>query len=191
MYGFGDVANPAKDTVDLMEEMLMIYFADLAAETNKLSPGNKIKLGDILHALRNDPKKLTRAQELIAMTKEIKDAKRLSAGPAARIASTSKCQLLTSIVMCNQFVSLSVRIQALLDEVVGPRKDVAMDRLETQKLLETVQTVLGQWETEPEEWKQQHPRFFHTLTVLQEAAAKRAFYEVLDWLEELFWRKTR
>ncbi|KAJ3299609.1 Transcription initiation factor TFIID subunit 13 [Borealophlyctis nickersoniae] len=77
MYGFGDVTNPAQDTVELMEEMLMIYFADLAAEINKVSTGNKIKLSDILHALRNDPKKLGRAQELIAMSKEIQEAKRL------------------------------------------------------------------------------------------------------------------
>lgn len=31
MYGFGDVANPADDTVELMEELLVQFYSDLVS----------------------------------------------------------------------------------------------------------------------------------------------------------------
>ncbi|KAJ3011718.1 Transcription initiation factor TFIID subunit 13 [Thoreauomyces humboldtii] len=73
MYGFGDVPNPSADTTDLMEELLLTYLADLCSQ---IPSNRKPKTTDFLHALRNDPKKLARAHELLALDQDIKNARK-------------------------------------------------------------------------------------------------------------------
>lgn len=46
----------------------------------KTSATSRVKTVDILFALRNDTKKLSRAKELIAMEKELKDARSMLDG---------------------------------------------------------------------------------------------------------------
>ncbi|KAI9202175.1 transcription factor TFIID complex subunit Taf13 [Polychytrium aggregatum] len=76
LYGFGDVINPAPDTVDLMDEMLQEFIVDLCLEAMK-SSNNKVLLNDFLFALRHDPKKYARAHELLEMAKKIARDKRI------------------------------------------------------------------------------------------------------------------
>ena len=73
MAGFGDVGKPSSDSVLLMEEMLMDYIHDLCTETQ--SQSKTVRTKNVLFALRNDPKKLARAQELLKMEAELKAAR--------------------------------------------------------------------------------------------------------------------
>ncbi|KAI9101103.1 transcription initiation factor IID, 18kDa subunit [Phlyctochytrium arcticum] len=73
MYGFGDVSNPSPDSVDLMETMLNTYILDLCESAAAINP--KPKTNDFLHALRKDPKKRARGQELLALDKDFKRAR--------------------------------------------------------------------------------------------------------------------
>ncbi|KND00397.1 uncharacterized protein SPPG_04720 [Spizellomyces punctatus DAOM BR117] len=73
MYGFGDVAHPSQDSVELMEEMLTTYISDMCEKVQSINP--KPKTADFLHVLRRDPKKRARAHELLALDKELKRAR--------------------------------------------------------------------------------------------------------------------
>lgn len=93
MYGFGD-ENPAADTVSVMEELLIEHITDIVSypappsepssrRTDTVSRGKctqaqristnrgKIKVEDFKFALRKDPKKLARVEELLFMTEDI------------------------------------------------------------------------------------------------------------------------
>ncbi|KWU47144.1 TFIID-18kDa-domain-containing protein [Rhodotorula sp. JG-1b] len=74
MYGFGD-DTPAPDTIAMMEELVIDHITDIA--TNRVSTNRgKIKVDDFRFALRNDPKKLARLDELLFMQEEIARARR-------------------------------------------------------------------------------------------------------------------
>ncbi|KAG0659016.1 hypothetical protein C6P46_005401 [Rhodotorula mucilaginosa] len=74
MYGFGD-DTPAPDTIAMMEELVIDHITDIA--TNRVSTNRgKIKVDDFRFALRNDPKKLSRLDELLFMQEEIARARR-------------------------------------------------------------------------------------------------------------------
>ncbi|KAG9049685.1 hypothetical protein FS837_009449 [Tulasnella sp. UAMH 9824] len=77
MYGFGDDPNPAPDTVNVMEEILMEYIADVCATSLKTSRKHTIKLEDLRRALSRpaDSKKLARMEELLFMQEDIKRAR--------------------------------------------------------------------------------------------------------------------
>ncbi|CAG8440345.1 7602_t:CDS:2 [Ambispora gerdemannii] len=68
MYGFGDVPNPAPDTVNVLEEMC-IKASQVAGSRNK------VRVEDFKFILRNDPKKLARVEELLYMSEDIKKAR--------------------------------------------------------------------------------------------------------------------
>ncbi|ORY44304.1 TFIID-18kDa-domain-containing protein [Rhizoclosmatium globosum] len=71
MYGNGDVLNPAEDTADVMEDMLLMFIEDLCTKTLQASSNGRLKLTDLTYVLRKDPKKLGRVLELIALDKEL------------------------------------------------------------------------------------------------------------------------
>ncbi|KAG9019636.1 hypothetical protein FRB90_011982 [Tulasnella sp. 427] len=77
MYGFGDDPNPAPDTVNVMEEILMEFIADVCATSLKTSRKHTIKLEDLRRALSRpaDSKKLARMEELLFMQEDIKRAR--------------------------------------------------------------------------------------------------------------------
>lgn len=95
MYGFGDDRNPANDTVNVMEEILLEYITDVVRILNLLSdlslsefvlqcqqaagPSKKLRLSidDLRRALSNpaDAKKLARMEELLFMQEDIKRAR--------------------------------------------------------------------------------------------------------------------
>ncbi|KAH9952223.1 transcription initiation factor IID, 18kD subunit-domain-containing protein [Amylocystis lapponica] len=77
MYGFGDDRNPASDTVNVMEEILIEYIVDVCQTA--LAPGRKSRLSieDLRRALSRpaDAKKLARMEELLFMQEDIKRAR--------------------------------------------------------------------------------------------------------------------
>ncbi|KAJ3322333.1 Transcription initiation factor TFIID subunit 13, partial [Blyttiomyces sp. JEL0837] len=75
MYGYGDVPNPADDSAEVMEDLLMLYLRDLATKMVKVSTGKRIKVSDLLHVLRKEPKKLIRVHELLSAERELSKAK--------------------------------------------------------------------------------------------------------------------
>lgn len=80
MYGFGDVRNPRPDSVELLEDMVLEYITDLclqASQSGSLRPNGKIKTDDFLFALRKDPAKLSRAQELLVLNDDLIKARKV------------------------------------------------------------------------------------------------------------------
>ncbi|KAJ3787833.1 transcription initiation factor IID, 18kD subunit-domain-containing protein [Lentinula aff. detonsa] len=77
MYGFGDDRNPANDTVNVMEEILVEYIADVCQAA--AGPGRKSRLSieDLRKALSRpaDAKKLARMEELLFAQEDIKRAR--------------------------------------------------------------------------------------------------------------------
>jgi len=75
MYGFGDAAQPNKETIELMEELLVDYIAEIASAAHKVSSNKrKMKLEDVRFALRSKQtsKQLSRADELVKAAAEVK-----------------------------------------------------------------------------------------------------------------------
>ncbi|BGP40442.1 hypothetical protein JCM10450v2_004424 [Rhodotorula kratochvilovae] len=76
MYGFGD-DHPAPDTLAFMEELVVEHITDICMQAHMISTNRgKIKVDDFRFALRRDPKKLARIDELLFMQEEITRARR-------------------------------------------------------------------------------------------------------------------
>ncbi|KAJ3244316.1 Transcription initiation factor TFIID subunit 13 [Chytriomyces hyalinus] len=80
MYGYGDTFNPADDTVDVMEDILLMFLEDLCTKALKCSTSNRLKLTDLTFVLRKDPKKLGRVLELITAERELAKARFSASG---------------------------------------------------------------------------------------------------------------
>lgn len=77
MYGFGDVINPADDTLEMMEDILMMELERILSRILQHNPNSKIKPSDLMFAIRDDARKCARAHELIRLEKEIKVARKI------------------------------------------------------------------------------------------------------------------
>jgi len=77
MYGFGDDRNPANDTVNVMEEMLIEYITDVCQTATGESKRARLSIEDLRRALSRpaDAKKLARMEELLFMQEDIKRAR--------------------------------------------------------------------------------------------------------------------
>ena len=63
MYGFGDDSNPLESTTQLMEQYLIEFISNLSGRAfNRSMRGGheSIQLPDVIHYLRDDPKKFYR-----------------------------------------------------------------------------------------------------------------------------------
>ncbi|KAF8430196.1 transcription initiation factor IID, 18kDa subunit [Tirmania nivea] len=79
MYGIGDDPNPLQESVELLDDLVTEYIVDMCHEAAKMATHarrNKIKVDDFKFALRRDPKKLGRVEELLLMSKVIADARK-------------------------------------------------------------------------------------------------------------------
>ncbi|KAL8293581.1 hypothetical protein RQP46_000282 [Phenoliferia psychrophenolica] len=75
MYGFGD-DHPSADTVTMMEELLIDHITEVCGQAQRVSTNRgKIKVDDFKFALRKDPKKLARVDELLFMAEDIARAR--------------------------------------------------------------------------------------------------------------------
>ncbi|TFK29963.1 TFIID-18kDa-domain-containing protein [Coprinopsis marcescibilis] len=77
MYGFGDDRNPSNDTVNVMEEILIEYIADVCQVAGANSKRSRLSIEDLRKALSRpaDAKKLARLEELLFMQEDIKRAR--------------------------------------------------------------------------------------------------------------------
>jgi len=87
MFGFGDDANPLPQSVALVEDLVVDYLqrvlhgaADACEERNRHTKRGveapRVKERDVLFVLRKDKRRLQRAQELLEVYEEQKDAKK-------------------------------------------------------------------------------------------------------------------
>ncbi|KAJ7774575.1 transcription initiation factor IID, 18kD subunit-domain-containing protein [Mycena maculata] len=77
MYGFGDDRNPANDTVNVMEEILLEYITDVCQTAGAQTRRVRLSIEDLRRALSRpaDAKKLARMEELLFMQEDIKRAR--------------------------------------------------------------------------------------------------------------------
>ncbi|KAF8522277.1 transcription initiation factor IID, 18kDa subunit, partial [Hysterangium stoloniferum] len=77
LYAFGDVKEPAIDTVDVLEEILMEYLVDVCHTALAPSRKTRIQIEDLRRALGRhaDGKKLARLEELLFMQDDIRRAR--------------------------------------------------------------------------------------------------------------------
>lgn len=79
MYAFGDVANPDPESVAVLEDILQEYIVNMCHEAFRVAcvaNRQKIKVDDFKFALRNDPRKLGRVEELLILQREIAEARK-------------------------------------------------------------------------------------------------------------------
>ncbi|GAO50961.1 hypothetical protein G7K_5078-t2 [Saitoella complicata NRRL Y-17804] len=79
MYAFGDDQNPSFDSVNVLEDILVDYISEMCHEASRIAgpTRSKVKMEDFKYALRNDSKKLGRVEQLLAMNKEIAEARKM------------------------------------------------------------------------------------------------------------------
>ncbi|KAF7304903.1 hypothetical protein MKEN_01204600 [Mycena kentingensis (nom. inval.)] len=77
MYAFGDDRNPASDTANVLEEILIEYITDVCQTATAESKRARLSIEDIRRALSRpaDAKKLARMEELLFMQEDIKRAR--------------------------------------------------------------------------------------------------------------------
>ena len=78
MYGFGDVADPIPQSVDLMEDLVVDYVSNLAHKCMEVAQrrGGKMQTEDLLYLIRHDKKKVQRVEELLDMNNKLKEARK-------------------------------------------------------------------------------------------------------------------
>ncbi|KAJ8661882.1 hypothetical protein O0I10_002213 [Lichtheimia ornata] len=78
MYGFGDVANPASDSISVMDDLVIMYISEMCQEASRVAEHRgKVRVEDFKYILRKDKKKLGRVEELLYMSEDIRRAKQL------------------------------------------------------------------------------------------------------------------
>jgi transcription initiation factor TFIID subunit 13 len=80
LYAFGDSATPNIETIHTLEDVVTSYLLDIITEANKirvLQGRNKFVENDLRFALRNDPVKLGRVEDLSNLSKEISRANKM------------------------------------------------------------------------------------------------------------------
>ncbi|KAI9492242.1 transcription initiation factor IID, 18kD subunit-domain-containing protein [Zychaea mexicana] len=78
MYGFGDVSNPASDSVAVMDDLVINYITEMCQEAAKVAEHRgKVRVEDFKYVLRKDKKKIGRVEELLYMNDDIRRAKQL------------------------------------------------------------------------------------------------------------------
>lgn len=77
LYGFGDDRNPANDTVNVMEEILIEFIVDVCQTAGGPQRKARLSIEDLRRALSRpaDAKKLARMEELLFMQEDIKRAR--------------------------------------------------------------------------------------------------------------------
>lgn len=76
MYGYGDDADPLKETVDVVEEICIEYILEMTQKAAEIgAEEGKVHVNDLLALVRRHPRKYARATELLRVDREIKKAR--------------------------------------------------------------------------------------------------------------------
>ena len=79
MYAYGDDVEPLPESVQVLDEIVTEFIVDMCHDAARMASQarrNKIKVDDFKYALRHDPKKLGRVEELLQMSKVIAEARK-------------------------------------------------------------------------------------------------------------------
>ncbi|KAH7637318.1 transcription initiation factor tfiid subunit 13 isoform x1 [Dermatophagoides farinae] len=76
MYGFGDDRNPYIETINLMEDLVIKYIYELVDKALENRTCERLTIDDIMYAVHNDPKKISRVYNLLTMNMELKQARK-------------------------------------------------------------------------------------------------------------------
>ncbi|KAI9480441.1 MAG: transcription initiation factor IID, 18kD subunit-domain-containing protein [Benjaminiella poitrasii] len=78
MYGFGDVPNPAADSIAVLDDLVIDYIVEMCQKASAVAEHrNKVRVEDFKFILRKDAKKLARVEELLYMSEDIRRAKQV------------------------------------------------------------------------------------------------------------------
>lgn len=80
LFAYGDSQSPNIETIHMLEDAITSYLLDIIMEANKirkLQNRNKFHENDLRFALRKDPVKLGRIEDLSTLTKEISRANKM------------------------------------------------------------------------------------------------------------------
>lgn len=76
MYGFGDDQNPYTESVDLLEDLVIQFLADIALRAMDIGRSGRISVEDVVHIVRHDHRKYARVKDLLTMNEELKRARK-------------------------------------------------------------------------------------------------------------------
>ncbi|ODQ79020.1 hypothetical protein BABINDRAFT_18856, partial [Babjeviella inositovora NRRL Y-12698] len=97
LYAFGDVPNPLPETVNTLDDILQTFLVDTCHKAHEyavagglgVTKSRKMKVEDFKFVFRNDEVKVGRIEELLKMSKEIEEAKKLYDVSDAKLRSTA------------------------------------------------------------------------------------------------------
>merc|ERR1712087_157305 len=75
MYGFGDSKTPYKESINLIEEIILEFMADVTLSALKTSKKNRLTVEDVLFVVKDDMMKSSRIVDLLRMNERLKAAK--------------------------------------------------------------------------------------------------------------------
>uniref|UniRef100_A0A914LDT8 RNA helicase n=1 Tax=Meloidogyne incognita TaxID=6306 RepID=A0A914LDT8_MELIC len=76
LYGFGDEKQPAENTLEVLEQIVMDYIREVCRKALEVGKPNRINLEDIHYLIRRDQKKFGRVKELLSLSEELKRARK-------------------------------------------------------------------------------------------------------------------
>jgi len=76
MFGLGDDQNPYTESVDLIEDLVIEYVAEMTQKAMEIGRSGRVQVEDILHLVRKDPRKYARVKDLLTMNEELKKARK-------------------------------------------------------------------------------------------------------------------
>ncbi|CAG2180270.1 unnamed protein product, partial [Oppiella nova] len=76
MYGFGDDHNPFTESVDMLEDLVIQFVADISLKAQEVGKNGKISVEDVLHCVKRDERKYSRVRDLLSMNEELKKARK-------------------------------------------------------------------------------------------------------------------
>lgn len=76
MYGFGDDRVPYTETVELLEALVVKFIIEVTQKAMDVGKPGKVTLEDLYYLIRRDAKKFGRVKDLLAMSEELKRARK-------------------------------------------------------------------------------------------------------------------
>ncbi|XP_053692430.1 transcription initiation factor TFIID subunit 13-like [Sabethes cyaneus] len=76
MYGFGDDQNPYTESVDLLEDLVIKYMAEITRRAMQIGSAGQIREDDIFYLYRKDACKYSRGKNLLAMNQKLMRARK-------------------------------------------------------------------------------------------------------------------
>jgi len=76
LFGYGDDPNPYTETVELLEDLVMEFIADMTVKAMDIGRPGRVQVEDVIFLVRKHPKMYARVRELLTMNEELKRARK-------------------------------------------------------------------------------------------------------------------